>query len=113
MGGDVDDVVASAHDVHVAVVVDHACVACVDPFALETDHVAFVEPLLVFPKCGQTRRCERDTKDDVAHGALLDLIAIIIDNSHIKARHRLSCTSWTDGKCSMFALIAKVQTDGW
>lgn len=90
MGGDVDDVVASGHYVHVAVLVDHARVARVDPSAVEALHVALVEALFVAKQGSQSCGREWDAHDDIPHRSSFDLVALVIDSPHVEARHGLT-----------------------
>ena len=98
MGGDVDDVIAARHDVHVAVFVDHTRVACVDPFTVETLHVALVEALFVTEKSGQACGCEGNAHHDIPHLPSLDFVTFVVDGPDVEAGHRLACRTGFDKK---------------
>ena len=51
-----------------------------DPFTVESLQVALVEPLFVLPERTEGGRSKRESEDDVAHLAALDLAAFVVDN---------------------------------
>lgn len=75
---------------HVAILINHPCIAGIDPLSVESFQVSFIEPFFIVEQGRQTRRCERDAKNDVAHPALPHLRALIVYYSDIKTRHRFS-----------------------
>lgn len=95
--GDVDDVVAAAHDVHVAIPVDHARVSRVDPAAPESLQVAPVEALLVVEQRREARGRERRGEHDVAHRAAGDFGAVVVVyDAHVEAWHWFSGRAGAD-----------------
>lgn len=98
VSGDVDDVVAAGHDVHVAVFIDHARVARVDPLAIKALHVALVEAFFVAEQSGQPCGCERDAHDDIPHLPPLDFVALVVDGPYVEAGHGLACRAGFDEK---------------
>ena len=85
--GDIDDVVAAGHDVDVPVCVDHARVAGVEPAAVEAREVALVEALWVVEEGGEACGGEGEVEHDVAHVAVGELGAVIVDDAHVEAGH--------------------------
>ena len=99
VGGDVDDVVAARHDVHVAVRVEHACVAGVDPGTASAAargvvekalEVAGVEALGVVEEGGEARGGEWGREHDVAHCSAREFGAGVGDDADVEAGHRFS-----------------------
>merc|ERR1712000_421858 len=87
-----------AHDVDIPILVDHAGVACVEPFAVEAFEVASVEARIVVEQGRESRRGQGHGEHDIAHPALLDLVAFIVDDAHIESGHRLACAARLDGQ---------------
>ncbi len=112
MRRDVDDIVTPAHDVDIPILVDHAGVACVEPFAVEAFEVASVEARIVVEQGRESRRGQGHGEHDIAHPALLDLVAFIVDDAHIESGHRLACAARLDGQRFVALPAVVVVADG-
>lgn len=109
---DVDDVVAARHDVHVAVFVDGARVARVEPAAFEALQVAFVEALGVVPERREARGRQGRAEHDVAHGSLGDGGAFVVYDADVEAWHRFAGGAWFDEQFFRAAGVGEVETCG-
>ena len=87
VAGDVDDVVGAAHDEDVAVLVLEAGVGGF-VVAGEFGEVAFAHALVGLPQRRQARRRQRQLDHDRAHRVGRDLLARLVDDAHVVARHR-------------------------
>lgn len=122
----------------VAVLVDPARVARVNPFAAEPLQIALVEPLLVLPESAEGGGCQWKRQHDVAHLAARDLVALVIDNPgsglvlgavcccqatteenipHIEAGHGLACAAGLDAQRRVIpdaclSVLARVRHQG-
>ncbi len=97
VGGDVNDVVGAGHDMHVAVFVNHAGVASVDPFAVEAFHVAFVESLVIVEERREAGWRKRYSEYNIPHAALFNFVPRVVYGSDVKAGHGFACGSGLDG----------------
>lgn len=74
----------------IAIAVDAAGVARVKPAAMEAVQIAPIEAVVVVPEGAKSGGREGQGEDDVAHGAKGQLVACIVDDTHVEAGHRLS-----------------------
>lgn len=54
----IDDIVTRAHEVHIIILSDHASITSIEPLALKTLWVAFVESVVIFEQRAKLRRRE-------------------------------------------------------
>jgi hypothetical protein len=53
MSGNIDDVVRPRHDVHITIIINHASIARINPFAIKSFQVALVESHLIVEQGGK------------------------------------------------------------
>src|SRR2546421_7044109 len=93
MCSNIDDVVGSRHDMNISVIVDHTCIAGVDPFAIEPFQISLKEANIIIEKSSECRRSEWYRQHNITHITLLNFLALIVDNPHVKPWHWFPCRS--------------------
>ena len=87
--------------------VTHARILRVNPFAIETLHVALVEPFFVVEKRGRASWCKWDCKDDVAPLSLSDFFCFIVDYPNVEHWHGLAYSSGLDWQALGTSVLGK------
>jgi len=99
--------------VDITILVNHASVPSVKPLAVETLQVASPKPILVVPQRREAARRERDTEDDISHRTSGNLLAIVVDDSHVEPRHRFSCRASLDWQWLDEGFRPQIFPRGW
>src|SRR5271156_4612314 len=96
MCSNIDDVVGSRHDMHISIIVDHTCIAGIDPFAIEPFQISLKEPHIIAEESSKRGRPKWHRQHNITHITLLNFLALIVNDPHVKPWHWFPCRSGLD-----------------